>query len=122
MKVLSVKQPWAWLLVSGEKDIENRSRKFHYRGTLLIHASATPDKDALRQFVSDLQADGVAVHEEDFVNGAIIGSVVITDCVDNHASDWFHGPFGLVCADAQEFDEPIPAKGKLGLWDYEWPR
>ena len=40
MKVLSVKQPWAYLLVSGIKDIENRPRRTHFRGRILIHASA----------------------------------------------------------------------------------
>jgi len=38
LPALSVRQPWAWLIVSGLKDIENRPRPTHYRGPLLIHA------------------------------------------------------------------------------------
>ena len=38
LKVLVVRQPWAWLIVNGYKDIENRSWRTRYRGALLIHA------------------------------------------------------------------------------------
>ena len=36
--VLSVRQPWAWLLCENLKDVENRNWKTNYRGTLYIHA------------------------------------------------------------------------------------
>jgi hypothetical protein len=38
MKTLTVRQPWASLIVTGAKDVENRSWPTSYRGTLLIHA------------------------------------------------------------------------------------
>src|SRR6266478_3185176 len=37
LQALSVHQPWAWLIVNGVKDIENRSFRTHHRGPLLIH-------------------------------------------------------------------------------------
>lgn len=40
IKALSIRQPWAWLILWAGKDIENRSRRFHFRGRFLIHASA----------------------------------------------------------------------------------
>ncbi len=40
LPVLSIRQPYAWAVVHGIKDIENRSWRTHYRGPLLIHASA----------------------------------------------------------------------------------
>ena len=46
MKTLSVRQPWAWLIVYGGKDIENRSWRTPYRGPLLIHAGKRIDQDA----------------------------------------------------------------------------
>jgi len=46
LKTLSVKQPWAALLCAGVKDVENRSWKTGYRGTLLIHANAQEDRHA----------------------------------------------------------------------------
>ena len=39
MKALSIRQPWAWLIVCGHKPLENRSWPTPYRGPLLIHAA-----------------------------------------------------------------------------------
>ena len=44
MKALSIKQPWAWLIVNGFKDVENRTWRTKYRGPLLIHASKAKDE------------------------------------------------------------------------------
>ncbi|MCP4687042.1 MAG: ASCH domain-containing protein, partial [Desulfobacterales bacterium] len=38
MKALSIRQPWAWLIANGYKDIENRSWRTSFRGEFLIHA------------------------------------------------------------------------------------
>jgi hypothetical protein len=43
MKELSIRQPWAWLIIAGHKDVENRSWTTTYRGPLLIHAARRPD-------------------------------------------------------------------------------
>lgn len=40
MKVLTVRQPWAWAIAHGGKDVENRATLWRYRGPLLIHAGA----------------------------------------------------------------------------------
>jgi hypothetical protein len=37
MKALSIQQPWAWAIIAGHKDVENRSWYTHHRGSLLIH-------------------------------------------------------------------------------------
>jgi hypothetical protein len=42
MKHLSIKNPWAYLIVSGMKDVENRTWRTPYRGTLIIHATGEP--------------------------------------------------------------------------------
>lgn len=42
---LSVRQPWAWAIISGGKTIENRSWTTPYRGPLLIHAGKAFDPD-----------------------------------------------------------------------------
>ena len=39
MKALTVKQPWAWLLIHGTKDIENRNWPTSLRGEIAIHAA-----------------------------------------------------------------------------------
>lgn len=47
MKVLSIRQPWAWLIMTGLKDIENRTWNTDFRGRFAIHASKKFDWDAL---------------------------------------------------------------------------
>lgn len=131
-KVLSVRQPYASLLVSGEKDVENRSRKTNYRGTVLIHASARMH-DVVEKLSGYLQ-DGVPLigiekdimREADYAESydrmsAILGSVDIVDCVQNHPSEWAEkGQWHWVCANAKKFEHPIRnVKGKLGIWEWE---
>lgn len=110
MKVLSIKQPWAWLIVYGGKDIENRTWQTKYRGKFLVHASASLDKDAVYRFHNDLPLD------LDF--GGIIGEVELVDVVTNHSSKWFEGPFGFVLKNPRPL-KYIPLKGKLNFFDYD---
>lgn len=132
-KVLSVRQPYASLLVSGIKDVENRGRQTHYRGIVLIHASAKMHDIVphLREVRCDLlpfsvpsrildMADYCEKNAEE-TTSAIIGSVEIVDCVQNHHSEWAEkGQWHWVCRNARKFKTPITnVKGKLGLWDWE---
>ena len=48
MKALSIRQPWAWLIVHGHKDIENRTWTTSFRGRLLVHAGKSFDKEGYR--------------------------------------------------------------------------
>ena len=50
MKVLTIKQPWASLIVNGHKKYEFRSWKTKYRGKILIHAGKSLEKDMLKRF------------------------------------------------------------------------
>jgi hypothetical protein len=127
-KVLSVRQPYASLLVSGKKDVENRSRRTNYRGTVLIHASAK-EHDVIsylprkREFtineITILSTMGEVV--EDYLFSCIVGSVDIVDCVQNHPSVWAEkGQWHWVCTNARKFEHPIRnVKGKLGIWEWE---
>ena len=45
MKTLSIRQPWASLIVEGFKDVENRSWRTPIRGEIAIHASASKTED-----------------------------------------------------------------------------
>jgi hypothetical protein len=112
MKILVVRQPWAWLIVHGYKDIENRSWRTHYRGPLLIQAAACEPSDealaAARRRRVKLPAQ--------FDTGGIVGMVKVVDCVEASRSKWFEGPLGWVLADAC----PLPFvfhKGRLGLFE-----
>lgn len=96
---LSVRQPWAWLIVAGHKDIENRTWRTHHRGRILIHASQRIDAAMIRALTQAWPFDGDP--PESFVTGGIIGEVSIIDCVTESASSWFHGPHGFVLANAR---------------------
>ena len=127
-KVLSVRQPYASLLVSGIKDVENRSRRTNYRGTVLIHAGAkmhgvvsflkTRHEFTVEEIAMMTQMNEV---DENDLFGCIVGSVEIVDCVQNNTSEWAErGKWHWVCRNAKVFAKPVRnVKGRLGLWDWE---
>jgi hypothetical protein len=116
MKVIVIRQPWAWLIVHGFKNIENRSWNTRYRGTLLIQASATlPTKRNLEEFRLFARERGVEL-PEDFELGGIVGMAQLEDCVIRSRSKWFEGPVGWVLSKPRRL-QFIPLKGRLGLFD-----
>ena len=127
MKILSVRQPWAWLIVAGHKDIETRKWYTNHRGPLLIHASKAMDPKDFPMQRKWINQSGIVIPDDnDLPRGAIVGSATLShvDCGDGYQGDglactspWFEGPFGLHMADAVEFAEPIPWRGQLGLRD-----
>ena len=116
---LSVRQPWANLIVLGLKDIEIRTWATKYRGRLLIHAGMTFDRVAMWRFPM-----------ETVPRGAIIGSVKLADILRFTRKTWKEegdrhldtGQFPLETAyawileDQRPFSEPIPYKGALKLF------
>jgi hypothetical protein len=94
MKVIVVRQPWAWLIVNGYKDIENRSWRTRHRGALLIQASANlPSKAAMEEYRAFAKKRGVTLPDE-FETGGIVGMVTLKDCVPKSPSKWFEGRSG----------------------------
>jgi hypothetical protein len=109
--VLSVRQPWAWALVAGHKDVENRTWQTRQRGLLAIHAGRQPDQGGYR-FCEQM---GVEV-PEDLAFGAVIGAVELLDVVRGHASPWAeHESFNWVIGRAFAIT-PISVLGKLGIF------
>lgn len=140
MKVITVKQPWAYLICSDIKPIENRSWKLpeKYRGErVLIHASGKSDKEPYMIF-TDEQADIFINSDLDFnmlqsysETSRIIGSIRFKYSIINYPSIWaekteipYKGGdnriiYNWVATDAVLFEKPIlNVKGKLGFWDY----
>lgn len=107
MKALTVKQPWASAIVSGRKDIENRSwaPRSIVGQRILIHAGKTVDRHGLDQ------CGGVIGPLS-----AILGSVLVVDVVESSTSPWWNGPLGWVLDEPLEYREPIPCVGRLSLW------
>jgi hypothetical protein len=117
---LSVRQPWAYLIVMGQKTIELRDWATTYRGMLLIHAAKQVDERAMHYF--DLQDSGLDL-------GCLVGAVELVDVLRMtpdtlRARQWEHrdfGPFakskyGFVLQTLQVFSEPIPMLGNQGIF------
>jgi hypothetical protein len=81
VRCLSIRQPWASLIALGEKRIETRSWRTHFRGPLLIHASGTrAESEALQQpaIAAALLRHGVDGQTLPF--GGIIAACILADC------------------------------------------
>lgn len=119
MIALSVRQPWAWLIVRGFKDVENRSWQTNYRGRFLLHASSTMRMADYRVAAEFARRLGVAVpHPQTLERGGIIGAATLVDCVRSHRSKWFFGEYGFVLADQRQVPF-IPCPGQLKLFHVE---
>ena len=118
---LSVRQPWAWLIIHAGKDIENRTWPTRFRGRVLIHASkgmTRREYDEAMNWVVLNSRLPLNFHEPQFdelQRGGIIGEVEIVDCVTESKSPWFMGEYGFVLRNARalEFE---PCKGALGFF------
>lgn len=128
MKALSVRQPWAWLLVNGYKDIENRGWKTHYQGPLLIHAGKawrgkySPRTPCLFQKeLNDIGMGDIRLPEPEALRrGGIVGVIEMVGCVTRSSSPWFKGPYGFVLKGAR----PLafhPYQGRQGLFWVDFP-
>lgn len=145
-KVISVRHPWAYLICSGVKDIENRTWKLpeKYKGEMvLIHASTRigrPTSDLLTGKQLSMIHCLPDKDKFSFFNGrqvehAIIGAVKFSDCVIKHPSIWagyidnmdrvmfgFKKIYNWVVSEAILFDKPIlNVKGRLSFWDFDLP-
>lgn len=119
MKALSVRQPWAWLIVSGYKDIENRDWSTNLRGRIWIHTGLhRVTKAEYEEFVENCQAFGIRKFPaiDEFEMGGIVGSVEIVDRVKQSKSFWFQGRYGFVLKNAIAYRfRPMP--GQLNFFE-----
>ena len=111
--VLSIRQPWAWLIATGQKDIENRDWTTKFRGEFLVHAGKRVPSEA--ELMDAERSYGVKIDRSALQYGGIIGAARIVDCVSSHASKWFLGDFGFILADARILPF-LPVTGMLGFF------
>ena len=117
MRALSVRQPWAWLLANGYKDVENRCWPTNHRGRFLIHAAGQPDRVYTARFAHLL--DGITLpHEFDY--GGVVGVATLVDCVSHSSSPWFCGPYAFVVTDARPVAF-VPLSGRLNFFSVAHP-
>ncbi|WAC18850.1 ASCH domain-containing protein [Luteolibacter sp. SL250] len=121
MKALSIRQPWAWLIVNGHKDIENRQRRTHLRGRILVHAAGGMTRDEYSAAFVMAEEQGINLPPfEHLERGGIVGEVEIVDCVDIDPSPWFFGEWGYVLKNAKPLPF-VPLKGMLGFFNVHLP-
>jgi len=131
---LSIRQPWAWLILRPDvtepakraklaerdefmKRVENRTWSTKRRGRFWIHVGKQWDCDddealcrrlIMREYALELPAD--------LPTGGILGSAVLADCVTEHPSRFFHGPYGFVLEDVRPLVKPVACRGKQGFF------
>ena len=121
MKCLSLRQPYAELVVDGRKTIETRRWNTNFRGKFLIHASKAIDKESA--ILLDIDCSKLTT-------GALIGVAFLYGVKkytnrknfladkDKHFSINFTTPkYGFLLKDAKELNKPIPMPGQLGFFD-----
>ena len=107
MKALSIKRPWAWLIVKGVKDVENRTwplpKTLVFPQRIYVHAGLKPDRLSRletyriieklpRSALTELKGAG------GFSNlpcGAIVGEVDIVGMGESHSKWAVEGQSGI---------------------------
>ena len=115
---LSVKQPWAELILEGRKTIEIRTWSMEYRGPVWLHTGKSPDEGATARFGSP-----------SLFLGGFVGMVTIDEIVPfdrdrwekwrpQHLDNGNRRPDFLawLLSDVRRLDNPLPARGGLKLF------
>jgi len=120
MLALSIRQPWAHMILHHGKNIENRTWHTNIRGRVLIHASkgmtANEWADAWEFAEDAVSGELTSPHVNEVQRGGIIGSVEIVDCVGGSMSHWFVGPWGFVLRNPVVLPF-YPCRGMLGFFE-----
>ena len=131
MKALTLTQPWATLVILGEKHYETRSWSTRYRGPLVIHASKTFPKWARELSLSPPFLGALTRVVHPLPLGAIIGCVTVLDCLPTEHvraalssqelafGDFSPGRWAWILGDPVPYDNPIHARGALAVWDWQ---
>jgi hypothetical protein len=138
MKVLSIRQPWASLVMAGLKTVENRTWPIRQLGRIGIHAAAgRPDGRSWEDVLDELGLDlgpgrtlevcgrrAVLPAWRDLPLGCVLGSVEVYDCQQDVdlPDEFLRDPFvGLGCwcwllREPRPLAMPYPCKGAVSLW------
>lgn len=136
LRMLSIRQPWCDAVVYGYKTVENRSHGFtrKYTGLVGLHASlGWSERGASDQRITarfEPHTSHGPLYAEDFERGLVLGTAQLVDVHDDAGCcrPWGESEYvdsdgrrrsglvHLVLEDARPLPEPIPCKGKLGLW------
>jgi hypothetical protein len=121
VKALSVRQPWAELILSGRKPYELRTWATRHRGPLLIHAATNTERH---------EAYLAGLSSENLVTGAIVGMVEVVSCGPftsemaevlwtrrSYFGCWREGLYAWELRAPRRLPRPVPWRGRLGLFE-----
>lgn len=140
MKAITIIQPWATLIALGEKKFETRSWQTKHRGPIAIHAGKKVDEAACREesIRKVLVEHGYTAYN--LPTGAILAIATLNRCLKSvdtwtdgyelenreliyspeyEFGDFTPGRYAWELIDVQQLQEPIPAKGQQGLWNWD---
>jgi predicted transcriptional regulator len=118
MKALSLKQPYAELILEGKKKIELRNWKTNFRGEFFIHASKNPDEESMKRFGFTTLPLGALVGKANLVDVKIYNNEEEHSRDSNlhlASSDW--GSNGFVLENPTRISPIIPFKGQLNFFE-----
>ena len=123
MKVLTIKEPFATLIMEKKKSIETRSWKTNYRGELYIHAGLSNYKyldSESKELIKDIKLNhGNIICKCNLVDCVYMDEEFIENIKKNHIEYLFGryevGRYAWILEDVVKIDK-IPAKGKLSIW------
>ncbi len=140
MKAITIWQPWASLLVSGQKIYETRSWATTYRGPIAIHAAKRPVRQTIDALAKGNLLETLALFESLFhgpkeltqlSTGAIVGKALLVRCnpideafvakltpQERTLGDFSLGRYAWEFQKMIPVDPSVPAKGMQGLWDW----
>jgi hypothetical protein len=124
VRALTVQQPWAWAIIHGGKDVENRGRNCHFRGRFYVHAGLkhSTQNDAFVRHHARVRA------LPELRYGQIIGTAELYDVLPPMDPPGFDSPWAFanhwlwLLRDPRPLRRPIPATGRLGWWEYSRSR
>ena len=125
MKALSLKQPWAELILQGKKKIETRKWKTRFRGKFLIHASKQPDNKVMKEHGFSMLPTGCIVGSAELISVkeystkkqflAEAHKHLVKSC------DWNKKRYGFILKNIKRLN-PKPAKGQLNFFEIKWKK
>ena len=138
MKALSVKNPFAGLIASGNKIYEVRSWKTNYRGDILICSTQKPENELWKYYIDfgfGYDTNKVAFESEKVPDGCAVAVAKLVDIIEFDTEEMSRFAFVQRKALVEYFGDkpyylwelkdvvkidPFPVKGKLGLFDVDY--
>ena len=121
MKALSIRQPWADLIIQGKKTLELRNWSVNHRGPLAIHASQTVDEPACRAHGINPRhvSAGVVIGVVDLVDIIPLDEAIFETHQQEHLSTGIFKPplYGWQISGPKILEKPIPFTGRMGLFN-----